>query len=138
MYFHCHTIDRDGWQVVAVVGELDLATLPAARTEVVAATRRRTPPKVVLDLTGLSFLDSVGLGVVAGAIKRVRSGHGAIAVAVESDRVRNVFTLTGFDTLLPVVATVDDAIATLTAAAETDSGGSIDVTVAGEAEVGDD
>jgi anti-sigma B factor antagonist len=110
VYFHCHTTERDGWSVVGIVGELDLATVPTARATVADALRARRPPRVVLDLTGVEFVDSMGLGVVLGALKRIRADGGSLRVVVATDRVRKALALTGLDRLLSVFDTLDDAL----------------------------
>lgn len=111
VHFHVSTIERDHWSIVAVVGELDLSTVPAARSEVTAAVSRRTPPFVVLDVTGLEFIDSVGLGVVVGALKRVNGAGGELRVAAKEGRVLRAFVLTGLDRLVRMGATVDEVLA---------------------------
>ncbi len=110
MYFHCHTIERDGWSVVAIVGELDLAGVPRVRAAVIEALGTHRPPRVVLDLTGVAFIDSMGLGVVVGALKRVRAAGGELQVAVATDQVRKAFALTRLDSLVPLVDSVDAAV----------------------------
>ena len=110
MLFHVSTTDRDHWLVVSVVGELDLASVPAVRSELSAAIGRRTPPFVVLDLTGLEFIDSVSLGVVVGALRRVKSADGELRAAIGEGRVRKAFALTGLDLLLRVDPTVEEAV----------------------------
>src|SRR5690606_22337404 len=103
VYFHCHAHDHQGWTVVTVVGELDLAAVPTVRSEVVAAVGRRRPPRLALDLVGVELIDSAGLGLVVGALKRVRAEKGDLVV-VGTGRVAAALSLTGLDTLIPVVA----------------------------------
>lgn len=110
MYFHCHTIERDGWAVVGIVGELDLAGVPAARAAITEAVRMHRPPRVVIDLTGVEFIDSMGLGVVVGALKRVRGDGGELRVAVATERVSKVFALTGLDRLVTLHGSLDGAL----------------------------
>jgi anti-sigma B factor antagonist len=101
--------ERDGWTVLAVVGELDVATAPRLRQEVhrVAGDLQ---PAIVLDLSGVDFLDSTGLGVIIGILKRVRTQGGDLRLAGAPDRVRRVFEITRLDDILPMHADVDAAI----------------------------
>jgi len=66
---------------------------------------------VVLDLGGVDFIDSAGLGVVLGALKRVRGAGGALRVVVDEPAVRQVFALTELDRIVPLDRTVDEAVA---------------------------
>jgi len=110
VYFDCHTTEQAGWTVVAVVGELDLASVPGVRSSVVAAAQTRQPPYVVLDLSGVEFIDSMGLGVVVGARKRVFALGGELRVVVATERVQRVFALSGLDTLLPLFGSLAEAL----------------------------
>ena len=106
---HTH---RDGpWTVVTVAGELDVVGGPELReaviTEVTGGRHR-----LVLDLGGVDFIDSFGLGVVVGALKRVRLLDGDLRVVVPEPRVRRVFEVCDLDRVFELHPTVDDAVAT--------------------------
>lgn len=105
------TSERDGWIVLALVGQLDVATAPNFR-ETLQETQYRGDGRVVLDLSGLEFLDSFGLGVLVGGVKRARSHGGRLILAGVSDHVAQVFELTGLDRALPFAPDVDAAIGT--------------------------
>jgi anti-sigma B factor antagonist len=95
--------------VVALSGDLDLAAVPAFHQQIVglvAGGARR----VVLDLGALDFLDSVGLGLVVSALKRVRGSGGDLAVACAEPRILKPFELTGLLQALAVVPTVEAAV----------------------------
>ena len=99
------------WSVVAPVGELDLASVPRLRQEVLhllGAGGR----DVVLDLGAVDFIDSVGLGGVVAVAKRVRGAGGRFRVARPDPRVWDVFALVGLDRIFechPSVAAAADA-----------------------------
>lgn len=106
------TSDRDGRVVVAVAGEIDAHTAPevrAALDEALAASAGET--RIVADLTGVTFMDSTGLGVFVTTLKHVREKEGSLDVVVTSPRVLKVFTITGLDVLIPVHETLDGALA---------------------------
>ena len=85
-----------GVRVLAVGGELDLATAPeleqALRRAVNEGVRR-----VVVDLTEVDFVDSTGIGVLADAHERLVGEGGAIAVVGAHSHVRKLFTITRLD-----------------------------------------
>lgn len=106
MLFDVRTVRRDGWCLVAVVGEIDLASLPLLRQEL-----ERTPTdKVALDLRGVDYLDPVALGVVlAGALRAGRRG-GGFAVVCPPGRPRELLAETRLDEILVVVDDADELV----------------------------
>ncbi len=66
---------------------------------------------VVLDLSELDYISSAGLRVVLMAGKRLCAGGGRLALARLRDSVRDLFEMSGFLSLFPVLATVDEAMA---------------------------
>ncbi len=90
--------------VVTVRGEIDVATSPRLRTEL-SALIGRGATAITLDFAGVSFVDSSGLGVLVGALKRLRGGDegdgsGALRIVGVQDAVRRVFEITGLQTAL--------------------------------------
>jgi len=65
----------------------------------------------VLDLSGLEFLDSMGLGVLVGALKRARSHDGQLVLAAVPERIAQLLQLVGLDEVFTVVGRVEDALA---------------------------
>jgi anti-sigma B factor antagonist len=107
--------ERDGWSVLAVLGELDLAAAPRVRHAVMELVRGAfppptTPPRVIVDLSGVDFLDSAGLGVVLGAVRRVRLAGGTAAIVVGTPQVRGVFEVLGLDRVLQLARSVDEVV----------------------------
>jgi anti-sigma B factor antagonist len=110
--FDLQVHERDGWTVLSVVGELDLAAAPRVRQGVLSALNRSDEvPRVVLDLTEVDLIDSSGLGVVLGTVRRVRAASGEVRVVVGGPPVREVFALTELDRILPLAGSVADAVA---------------------------
>lgn len=104
---------RGGWAVVAVRGELDLATGPQLRQEI-ASLVADGHRQIAVDLTALDFIDSIGLGLLVAAMKRVRSVDGTMFVAADDDRIRRPFELTGLDVALNLVPSVEVGVGTST------------------------
>lgn len=98
------------WVVLAVTGELDVATAPRLRREAVRLVSGGDV-NLILDLGGVDFLDSTGLGVIIGILKRVRSHGGELAVVGLEPKVRKVFEVTRVLEILPTFDTVEDALA---------------------------
>src|SRR5437773_12379587 len=86
--------ERDGYTVLAVRGEVDVYTAPRFRErliELVSEGKHR----IVVDLEGVDFLDSTGLGVLVGGLKRLRSHAAALALVCTQARILQVVELTG-------------------------------------------
>ncbi len=94
----------DGAVVVEVAGELDLCSSHTFREHLAGATDSGAAA-VVVDLTGISFIDSTGLSVLAVQARRAALDGPALAVVCPEGRVRKVLTMTGLDRVIPVYAT---------------------------------
>jgi len=104
------TREEAGRVVVVAIGEVDVYTAPQLDAELSRLTTEgRTD--LVVDLARVDFLDSTGLSVLVKALKRVREADGRLDVVVTSERVAKVFRITGLDQLIPLHATLADALA---------------------------
>jgi anti-sigma B factor antagonist len=111
--------EREGWTVLAVIGELDLAAVPRVRQLVQQALRpvdsgsgtTGSAPRIILDLSSVDFLDSAGLGVVLGVVRRARQAGGEAAVVlVAPSPAARVFATLDLDLIVPVGADVDEVL----------------------------
>jgi anti-sigma B factor antagonist len=102
-------IDRrhldDNTVVFEVKGDLDAFSVTQFRH---AAAENTTVPKLIINL-GTNFLDSAGLNALVGAVRQVRDHHGQAAVVCTHPRVANVLHATGFDQIVTLSNTIDDA-----------------------------
>lgn len=99
-------VDHGDWTVLVVEGELDLFTCPVLRDRVKAVPAARA---VAIDLSGVSFMDSSGLGTVIGARRTVdRAGGRFATIAPTGSSLHRLLSLAGIDQLLPVVASRTD------------------------------
>jgi anti-sigma B factor antagonist len=83
----------NGQVLVAVEGELDLATAPQLRDHLVEMSEEKV--EVILDLTRLQFIDSTGLSVLVMAFNRARAAGGSIVLRHPSQSVLRVLEITG-------------------------------------------
>ncbi|WP_051450669.1 STAS domain-containing protein [Actinospica robiniae] len=97
---------RGGTEMLLVSGEVDLSTAPRLQEAIARAAEPGRP--LVLDLTGVEFLDSAGARVLAEGHQDLDRRRGRLLI-VPSGAVRRVFDLGGLEQVLHVHATVDDA-----------------------------
>ncbi len=80
--------------VVSVRGEIDIVTAPQLEN-VLLSTFDVAAPRGVVDLTGVTFLDSTGLSVLVTAQKHCRDNGGGLELVIASNAVLRVFEITG-------------------------------------------
>ena len=104
-------IDLDaGCTVCRPVGELDAFTVSQFRQ---ALGEVASSPRLLIDLSGVPFVDSAGLGALIGGIRRVRELGGEAAVACPRPTLTRLLRTTGFDRIVTVAPTVDEAMQAL-------------------------
>ncbi|MFB4295225.1 STAS domain-containing protein [Actinomadura sp. NTSP31] len=94
--------EHDGWTVVSVAGELDLATAGTLDEHLSEAIGADGPPRVVVDVTGMTFCDSSGLNVLIRASKRIAAMRGRFVLVRPTERVRNVLRVTGLERVFDI------------------------------------
>jgi anti-sigma B factor antagonist len=102
--------EREGVVVLAAHGDVDVSTAPRLRQELVEIAAGGSGP-VVVDLEGVDFLDSTGLGVLVSGLKRFRTLGGDLLLVCTHKRILKVFEITGLTQVFSMHATVDDAVA---------------------------
>ena len=102
--------DRNGWAVLAVTGEVDVATAPRLREQLISLVGEGRV-RIVVDLEQVDFLDSTGLGVLVGALKRVRTQDGDLSLVCTEPRILKVFEITGLTKVFSMHRSVDEAVA---------------------------
>jgi anti-sigma B factor antagonist len=96
-----HRQDAKGREVVAVQGEIDVATSPTLREELYAIIDGGAR-ELVVDLSGLGFIDSSGLGVLVAALKHMRERDGQLILAGLQQPALRVFEITDLTTLFTI------------------------------------
>lgn len=100
----------DGIIVCRPTGALDVSTARGIRQRL---DTLMTSPKLVIDVSRVTFVDSSGLGALMGAIRWIRDLGGVVAVACNRPTLFGLLSTTGFDRLVTVVETVEDAVGRL-------------------------
>ena len=100
----------EGWDVLTVSGELDAHTGPVLRAAIIDVLAHHYA--LVIDMTGVGFLDSSGLGVLVSALRRIRSVGGDLKLVIDSDTIRKLMRLTALDLVFDISPTLAEATAT--------------------------
>jgi anti-sigma B factor antagonist len=95
--------------VLQITGELDAETAPLLRDRMRDLTAVGVL-HVIADLRQVDFLDSTGLGVLVGGLKRFREHGGSLAPVVTRSSILKIFKITGLTSVLPPRSSVADAI----------------------------
>ncbi|HET6965375.1 MAG TPA: STAS domain-containing protein [Acidimicrobiales bacterium] len=95
-----------GSTVLHPVGEIESATVPVFRQ---AVAEIGPDQRVIIDMAGVPFVDSCGIGALIGAVRRVRELGGTIAMAAVTNPVGRVLNLTGLDRIVEIAETVEQA-----------------------------
>lgn len=95
--------------VLQVGGEVDIETSARLRERLVGLIEGGSR-KVVVDLQQVDFMDSTGLGVLVGALRRLRAVNGTLALVCERESLLKIFRITALDRVFSIHPTVDAAI----------------------------
>ncbi|AEE44988.1 STAS domain-containing protein [Cellulomonas fimi] len=96
--------------VVQVDGEVDVSTADALR-ECVLQLLDRDRTDLVVDLGGVTFMDSTGLGVLVGTLKKARLLGGRLQLVISTERVEQLFRITALLPVFTVHASLEAALA---------------------------
>jgi anti-sigma B factor antagonist len=106
------TVD-DRTAVVAPVGEVDLHTAPEIKRRI-AELSDQGYTQIVVDLSRINYLDSTGLGVLVGALKRLREKDGELRLVHPTPRVMRVLEITRLVNVFQIFDSEEAALSSLT------------------------
>ena len=104
------TREGDGATIVAVKGEIDVYTAPKLRDKITELVGDGVY-HIIIDMEGVEFLDSTGLGVLVGGLKKVRAHDGSLQLICNQDRLLKIFRITGLAKVFVIHESADAALA---------------------------
>ena len=91
---------EDGATVLVLRGDLDLSTAPDLREALVEVIDEGA--RIVIDMEAIDFLDSAGLGILVGGLKRARTNGGELELVCSSHAVLKPIEITGLDRVFTI------------------------------------
>lgn len=101
---------KQGVLIVRVEGEIDMHTASIFRQNVDSALDKSGSKNILLNLKGVTFIDSSGLGVILGRYKRISLQHGVMMATYIQPQVMRIFELSGLQKILRVFNTETEAL----------------------------
>src|SRR5690349_7353970 len=101
--------NEDGIEVIDVRGQIDIYTAPRLR-ELLIDLVSKNNYQLIVNVDKVEFLDSTGLGVLVGGLKRVRAHDGSLDLVCTQERVLQIFRITGLTQVFGIHETVNQAI----------------------------
>jgi anti-anti-sigma factor len=99
--------------VVQAAGEIDAYSAPQLEAKLRDASGQ---PRIVIDLSRVSFLDSTAVGAVVRGLRELQENGSEVRIVLPAGPARRIFEITTLDRVLPISATRADALAELDAA----------------------
>lgn len=100
--------------IVAVNGEVDVYSAPALK-ESLTDLLQSGATTLIVDLTGVGFLDSTGLGALVEARSATNDAGGSLLLVCSQERILKLFTITGLDGVFAIHPSVEGAVSALRA-----------------------
>lgn len=100
----------DAMQALDLEGEVDVYTAPALRQAIVEQVDSGTK-HLMINLSRVEYLDSTGLGILIGGVKRLKEQGGSLRLTGPSARITRIFEITGLNKIFDVYPTEQEALA---------------------------
>jgi anti-sigma B factor antagonist len=104
------TPERDRSNVLPLKGEIDLHVSPSVTASLNSMIEKK-PQRLVVDLSGVSYIDSAGLAALIGAMQKVEGYGGKFLLAGLQETVRSIFEISRLDQVFQIFPDADAALA---------------------------
>jgi anti-sigma B factor antagonist len=102
--------DLGGFAVIGLSGEVDVYSAPKLR-ETIKDLVDEGKYNIVVDLEKVAFLDSTGLGVLVGGLKRVKHHNGELGIICGQEKILRIFRITGLTKVFPIYGSRNELLA---------------------------
>jgi anti-sigma B factor antagonist len=94
-----HTIEHT--HSLKLAGEVDAYTAPKLK-EVLVPLTEKEGQEIIIDLSGIEYMDSTGLGIFVGALKSTKANNSSLKLRGMTERVRRIFEITGLTEVMDI------------------------------------
>lgn len=94
--------------VITLAGEVDVYTAPQLKEHLIQSIEGGCVD-IVVNMDGVGFIDSSGLGVLVGALRRAKEQSGSIRIVCDRDNILKIFRITGLDRVFSIFDTLEQA-----------------------------
>ncbi len=91
-----------GMLSVALCGEIDHHSAVIVRSEIDGMIAEHRPERLVLDLSGIDFMDSSGIGLIMGRYAKMKAVGGELVVQRPNERIRRIFEMAGIERIVRI------------------------------------
>src|SRR5688500_3022404 len=109
MDLEVETVKRGQADVLTLRGEIDVYTAPRLRQAIIDLVEGGAR-HIVVDMGAVDFLDSTGLGVLVGGLKRVKIQDGELSIVTSQDKILKIFDITGLNKVFSIHDSLDSAV----------------------------
>ncbi|GAA0686072.1 MULTISPECIES: anti-sigma F factor antagonist [Clostridium] len=102
--------EQDKTLIVTLLGELDHHSSEEVRNKIDYRLDNDDITKLILNFSGVTFMDSSGIGVVIGRYKKLAMKNGSLFVVSVSNRVKKIFELSGMYKIIKEFDTIEEAL----------------------------
>ena len=99
----------DGVPIIELEGEVDVYTAPRLKSRLIDLVDQGKY-QIIVDLELVDFMDSSGLGVLVGGLKRVRAHDGAVHIICTKEKILKIFRITGLTKVFPIYGGQEEAV----------------------------
>lgn len=99
--------------IVYLIGELDHHSAEEVRNKIDDRIEREKTTKLIMNFSGVTFMDSSGIGVVIGRFKKLSLKNGTVSIVEVNDNVKRVFELSGMFKIVKLFSSVEEAVSNI-------------------------
>ncbi len=96
--------------IATLIGELDHHSSEEVRNKIDYRLDNEDIKKLILNFSGVTFMDSSGIGVVIGRYKKISMKNGSVSVVAVNSRIKKIFELSGMYKIINEYDTLEEAI----------------------------